>query len=69
VSAAGGLGGVGSLYATGGGGGEGGPGRIRISVNGATCTLGAPSSRRSPSGCATPAPGTLGRAYVATYPN
>jgi hypothetical protein len=70
VSAAGGLGGVGSLYATGGGGGEGGPGRIRLSVNSATCTLGGTFVPALASGCAaTPAPGTLGRAYVASYPN
>lgn len=70
VSAAGGLGGAGSLYATGGAGGDGGLGRIRISVNPATCTLGGTFVPALVSGCTvTPAPGVPGRAYIAAYPN
>ncbi len=70
VSAAGGVGGAGSLYATGGGGGDGGVGRIRLSVNAASCTLGGTFVPPLVSGCAaTAAPGTQGRAYVASYPN
>jgi hypothetical protein len=70
VSAMGGAGGFGSLYASGGAGGVGGPGRIRLSVNSATCLLAGTFAPALSSGCAvTPAPGVQGRAYVATYPN
>jgi hypothetical protein len=68
VSAAGGEGGVASLYATGGAGGVGGLGRIRISANPARCTLAGTFNPPLVSGC-TPAPATPGRAFVAAFPN
>jgi hypothetical protein len=67
VSAAGGLGGAQSEYATGGGGGKGGLGRIRLSITPASCTVAGTFNPPLASGC-TPA-AKAGNAYVATYPN
>ena len=69
VSAAGGLGGAGSLYATGGAGGDGGAGRIRISVAASTCALNGSFAPALVSGCSVTPVGTPGRAFVAAYPN
>ncbi|MEZ4392262.1 MAG: hypothetical protein R3A48_14310 [Polyangiales bacterium] len=70
VSAAGGEGGVGSLYATGGAGGAGGLGRIRISAPSSACTLQGRFTPPLVSGCnPTAGAGVPGRVYVATYPN
>lgn len=69
VSAAGGAGGVSSLYATGGAGGDGGLGRVRLSADPAQCTLGGTFVPPLVAACApTAGAGTPGRAYVAAYP-
>ncbi len=70
VSAAGGPGGFGSLYASGGAGGRGGLGRIRLSANPAMCQLQGQFVPSLVSGCApTPGAGSPGRAYVAAFPD
>jgi hypothetical protein len=70
ISAAGGEGGVASLYATGGAGGTGGLGRIRISAPMARCTLQGTFNPPLASGCTpTMGAGTPGRAFVASFPN
>ena len=68
ISAAGGLGGAQSEFATGGGGGDGGLGRIRLSVLPATCVLNGSFTPPLSSGCM-PKPATAGLAYLGVYPN
>ncbi|APR78421.1 Hypothetical protein A7982_03768 [Minicystis rosea] len=67
ISAAGGAGGFGSLFASGGGGGAGGLGRIRLSVSPATCSLSGTFKPPLQAGCGTA--NAAGFAYVGTYPN
>jgi hypothetical protein len=68
ISAAGGLGGAGSKFATGGGGGNGGLGRIRLSVTPATCTVAGTWNPPLSNKC-TPAGAKAGFTYVGNYPN
>jgi hypothetical protein len=69
VSTAGGPGGAGSEFATGGAGGKGGLGRIRLSVTAPTCgALKGSFTPALPAGCAAGA-ATNGVTYIGTYPN
>jgi hypothetical protein len=68
ISAAGGNGGFGSLFASGGGGGNGGLGRIRLSVTPATCSLSGTMNPPLKSGCTATTPATPGRVYIGVYP-
>ena len=68
ISATGGPGGAESLFATGGGGGDGGLGRVRLSVDPASCMLAGSFNPPLTAGCM-PTAGTPGFAYIGTYPN
>ena len=67
ISAQGGQGGAQSEFATGGQGGTGGLGRIRVSVDPASCTLSGSFNPALQAGC-NPV-GAAGFAYVGVYPN
>ncbi len=67
ISAIGGFGGYGSEFATGGSGGSGGPGRIRLSVTPAFCTLSGSFNPPIAAGCT--ATSQTGATYVGVYPN
>jgi hypothetical protein len=69
ISAVGGAGGAASLLATGGGGGDGGPGRIRLSVDPAICTLSGTFNPPLASSCTPTNPPVAGSVYVGVYPN
>ena len=69
ISAAGGLGGAQSEFATGGAGGNGGLGRIRVSVAPASCSLVGSFTPPLASGCSATPGGTTGAVYVGVYPN
>jgi hypothetical protein len=69
LSAAGGSGGAGSEFATGGAGGNGGLGRIRLSVTPATCSLSGSFNPPLAGGCAPTGGGQAGRTYIGVYPN
>jgi hypothetical protein len=68
ISAAGGNGGFASVFATGGGGGNGGVGRIRLSINPSSCTLGGTFNPPLVSGCSATSTPVSGKAYVGIYP-
>jgi hypothetical protein len=68
LSVAGGAGGAPSVFATGGAGGRGGTGRLRLSVNPASCALTGTFNPPLAAGCAPTAPGMRGNVYVGTYP-
>jgi hypothetical protein len=67
IQAAGGPGGAGSKFATGGGGGNGGLGRIRLSVDPNACSIGGTWNPPLVNKCA-PAGAKAGFTYVGVYP-
>jgi len=67
ISAKGGVGGLGSEFATGGAGGSGGPGRIRLSVAPSSCKLSGSFNPPLAAGCTET--NKVGATYVGAYPN